>query len=102
LLTWRTHSAAVNNAQPHNQTAISVSARIVGRFTEIRSTRGLALAGGKGTILSLICILLFKEKTPARGEKLQNGKSVCPTKHPEFQTTRRSRRSRRFVAALLI
>jgi hypothetical protein len=49
-----------------------VSARVVGRYTLIRSTRGLpVVADGKGTILSFICFLLFKEKTPAKGEKLQ-------------------------------
>jgi hypothetical protein len=31
----------------------------------------LAVADGKGTILSFIYLLLFKEKTPTRGEKLQ-------------------------------
>jgi hypothetical protein len=31
----------------------------------------LAVGDGKGTILSFIYILRFKEKTPARGEKLQ-------------------------------
>ncbi|HET9373369.1 MAG TPA: hypothetical protein VFO40_00240 [Chthoniobacterales bacterium] len=49
-----------------------VSTRVVGRYTLIRSTRGLpAVADGKGTILSFIYFLLFKEKTPAKGKKLQ-------------------------------
>jgi hypothetical protein len=53
---------AVSIAQLHNHTAISVSARLEGWYAVIRSTRRLANADGKRTILSFIYLLLFKAK----------------------------------------
>jgi hypothetical protein len=70
------HSAALSIAQPHNQTAISVSALVFGWYVVIRSMLRLAVADGKRTILSFIYLLLFKEKTPAREEKLQTARSA--------------------------
>src|SRR6266436_5721980 len=85
LLICRMHSAAVSIAQPHNQTAISVSALVVGWYAVIRSTLRLAVADGKRTILSFIYLLLFKEKTPPRGEKLQTAQ--CQTLIRELRTS---------------
>ena len=101
----------MSSVQPHNQTAISVSARAVGRYAVIRLTGRLAVADGKRTILSFIYFLLFKERTPAEWEKLQgdaqcwstydlydlcdlwkrpNGVTGAPRLRPSFETPKAS------------